>query len=88
MLVHTGDSLYYNDIQSFKNKVFSYISKDTSIADIRFKEVAFKDSIYYLEQAIKRKEQNIVIVPSRDEAFVTDVVTNLNTLSKKDYPTN
>lgn len=85
VLVHTGDSLYYPEIEYFKNKVFSYISQDTSIADIRFKEVAFKDSLFYLEQAMNLKEKNIVIVPSRNEAFVTDVVTNLNTLAKKDY---
>ncbi|MBS3806974.1 MAG: LysM peptidoglycan-binding domain-containing protein [Bacteroidales bacterium] len=85
ILVHAGDSLYYPEIRQFKDKIFTYISHDTSFADVRFKEVAFKDSLFYLEQAMNRGEENVVIVPSEDEAFVTDVVTNLNTLSKKGY---
>jgi LysM repeat protein len=85
ILVHTGDSLYYPEIREFKNKIFTYISQDTSFADVRFKEVAFRDSLFYLEQAMNKGEENVVIVPSEDEAFVTDVVTNLNTLSTKGY---
>ena len=85
ILVHSGDSLYYPEIRRFKNKIFTYISHDTTFADVRFKEVAFQDSLFYLEQAMNRGEENVVIVPSEDEAFVTDVVTNLNTLSKKGY---
>ena len=84
MLVHSGDSLYYPEIGSFKEKIFNYISLDTSLGDIRFKEVAYKDSIFYLKQALNKGEENIVIVPSEKEAFVTDVVTNLNTLSKQE----
>jgi len=85
ILVHTGDSLYYPEIREFKNKIFTYISRDTSFADVRFKEVAFRDSLFYLEQAMNKGEENVIIVPSEDEAFVTDVVTNLNTLSTKGY---
>ena len=85
ILVHTGDSLYYPEVRQFKDKIFTYISHDTTFANVRFKEVAFRDSLFYLEQAMNRGEENVVIVPSEDEAFVTDVVTNLNTLSKKGY---
>ena len=85
ILVHTGDSLYYPRIREFKEKIFSYISRDTSLSDIRFKEVAYRDSMFYLQQALNKGEQNIVIVPSQKEAFVSDVITNLNTLTKKDY---
>jgi LysM repeat protein len=85
VLVHTGDSLYYPRIRRFKQKIFSYISRDTSLSDIRFKEVAYRDSMFYLQQALNKGEQNIVIVPSQKEAFVSDVITNLNTLTKKDY---
>ncbi|MFO8234233.1 MAG: LysM peptidoglycan-binding domain-containing protein [Bacteroidales bacterium] len=86
VFVHTGDSLYYPEIKEFKNTVFSYISMDTSLVDVRFKEVAFRDSLFYLEQALNHEEENIVVVPTNNEAFVTDVITNLHTLYKKDYP--
>lgn len=85
ILVHTGDSLYYPEIRRFKDKIFTYISHDTTFADVRFKEVAFRDSLFYLKQAMNKGEENVVVVPSEDEAFVTDVVTNLNTLSKQGY---
>ncbi|MGM0497018.1 MAG: PBP1 and LysM peptidoglycan-binding domain-containing protein [Bacteroidota bacterium] len=85
MLIHSGDSLYYPEIGRFKEKIFNYISQDTSLSDVRFKEVAYKDSLLYLKQALNKGEENIVIVPSEKEAFVTDVITNLNTLSKRDY---
>ncbi|MFP4447158.1 MAG: LysM peptidoglycan-binding domain-containing protein [Bacteroidales bacterium] len=86
VLVHSGDSLYYPETEKFKQLVFSHISRDTSLIDIRLKEVAFsKDSLLYLEQAMNHDEENIVVVPTNDEAFVTSVLTNLNTLYKKDY---
>lgn len=85
IMVHSGDSLYYPQVRSFKNKLFNRMSQDTAFGDVRFKEVAFRDSIFYLEQAMNKGEENVVIVPSDDEAFVTDAVTNLNTLAKKGY---
>jgi len=85
ILVHSGDSLYYPRIRRYKQRLFNRMSQDTSFGDVRFKEVAFKDSMFYLEQAMNKGEENIIMVPSEDEAFVTDVVTNLNTLAKKGY---
>ena len=85
IMVHSGDSLYYPEIRQFKHRLFNKMSQDTTFGDVRFKEVAFKDSIFYLEQAMNKGEENVVVVPSEDEAFVTDVVTNLNTLAKQGY---
>ncbi|MBS3774948.1 MAG: LysM peptidoglycan-binding domain-containing protein [Bacteroidales bacterium] len=85
IMVHSGDSLYYPRIRRYKQRLFNRMSQDTSFGDVRFKEVAFKDSMFYLEQAMNKGEENIIMVPSEDEAFVTDVVTNLNTLAKKGY---
>ncbi len=80
IMVHTGDSLAYGSVQMVKDKIFSYISYDTLINNIQFKEVVFADSINVIEHALDKEKENIFIVPSNDEAFVTDVVTNLNTL--------
>ncbi len=85
IMVHSGDSLYYPEIRRFKHRLFNKMSQDTTFGDVRFKEVAFKDSIFYLEQAMNKGEENVVVVPSDNEAFVTDVVTNLNTLAKQGY---
>jgi len=80
VMVHNGDSIGYNNIQQVKERIFSYLSLDTNLSSIQFKEVAFKDSINALQHALSNKTENIFVIPSNDEAFVTDVITNLNTL--------
>jgi LysM repeat protein/ABC-type branched-subunit amino acid transport system substrate-binding protein len=84
ILVHDGDSLRYDNIQLVKDKLFARFS-DSVLANIQFKEVIFKDSINVLEHAASKETENIFIVPSNDEAFVTNVVTKLNTLSAFNY---
>lgn len=80
VIVHNGDSLGYSNIEMVKNRIFSYLSVDTLVNNIQFKEVVFKDSINVFEHALDKDICNIFVVPSSNEAFVTDVVTKLNTL--------
>lgn len=85
ILVHDGDSLYYQNIQLVKDKFFAHFS-DSVLANIQFKEVIFKDSLNVFEHAASKEIENVFIVPSNDEAFVTNVVTKLNILSAYNYP--
>lgn len=80
VLVHNGDSLGYSNVQMVKDKIFNNLSIDTLINNIQFKEVIFEDSINVLEHALNDELENVFIIPSNEEAFVTDVLTNLNTL--------
>lgn len=80
ILVHNADSMGYSNIQMIKEKIFKNLSVDTLVNNIQFKEVAFIDSINVLEHALSEEIENVFIVPSNEEAFVTDVITNLNTL--------
>ncbi|NOQ24435.1 MAG: LysM peptidoglycan-binding domain-containing protein [Bacteroidales bacterium] len=80
VLVHNGDSLGYSNVQMVKDKIFNNLSIDTLINNIQFKEVVFEDSINVLEHALNDELENVFIIPSNDEAFVTDVLTNLNTI--------
>lgn len=82
VVLHDGDSLYTEKIKSFKIKLFSNIDEDTLLENISFKEVVFKDSINIIEHALKEDQQNVIIVPTNSEAFVTGVITRLNTLYK------
>ncbi|MGM0408810.1 MAG: LysM peptidoglycan-binding domain-containing protein [Bacteroidota bacterium] len=86
ILVHNGDSASYGNIQLVKDKLFGYFSNDSILDYIQFKEVILKDSINVLEHAASKEVENVFIVPSNDEAFVTNVVTKLNTLSAYNYP--
>ncbi len=80
VLVHNGDSIGYNNVQMVKDKIFNNLSIDTLVNNIQFKEVVFSDSINVLEHALNDELENIFIIPSNEEAFVSNVVTNLNTL--------
>ena len=80
ILVHNGDSLAYSNIQMVKEKIFSNLSDDTLVNNIQFKEVVFVDSIFVLEHALSKELENVFIIPSNEEAFVTNVLTKLNTL--------
>lgn len=80
ILVHNGDSLGYSNIEMVKNKIFANLSVDTLVNNIQFKEVVFADSIFVLEHALNEDVENVFIIPSNEEAFVTNVVTKLNTL--------
>ncbi len=80
VLVHNGDSLGYSNIQMVKDKIFTNLSIDTIINNIQFKEVVFKDSINVLEHALNEEIENVFVIPSNEEAFVTNVVTKLNTI--------
>lgn len=80
VLVHNGDSLAYGNIQMIKDKIFTNLSVDTMVNNIQFKEVVFRDSIFVLEHALSDETENVFIIPSNEEAFVTNVVTKLNTL--------
>lgn len=80
ILVHNKDSLTYDNIKMVKEKILNDISVDTLVNNIQFKEVAFEDSIFVLEHALREDMENVFVIPSNDEAFVTNVVTKLNTL--------
>ena len=80
VLVHNGDSLGYSNIQMVKNNIFINLSIDTLVNNIQFKEVIFKDSINVLEHALNEEIENVFVIPSNKEAFVTNVLTKLNTL--------
>ena len=80
VLVHSGDSIGYCNVQMVKDKIFNNLSIDTLINNIQFKEVVFKDSINVLEHALSEEIENVFIIPSNEEAFVTNVITKLNTI--------
>lgn len=85
VLLHNIDSGQYTNILSLKDKLFNYYSLDTALRDLQFKEVFFTDSIHIIEHALSKNSENIIIVPSNDQAFVSLVITNLNALAAKGY---
>ncbi|UCG28142.1 MAG: amino acid ABC transporter substrate-binding protein, partial [Bacteroidales bacterium] len=90
VLIHPGDSLRTEDIVFLKRRLFYHLSYRTFFDEVVFKEVVYNeeitknDTINSLEHALTPDVQNIVLVASDEEAFVSNVVSNLNTLAQ-DY---
>jgi LysM repeat protein len=78
ILVHNGDTSDYERIRYLKNEVFRRVSEKADLEDLVFKEVIMTDSVYIDMANVLNKEQgNLVIVPSDNEAYVSNVVSPL-----------
>ena len=87
VMIHPGDSLETMHINELKRNLFSYFFYRTFFNEVVFKEVVYNDqitkndTINSIEHALSSDIDNIVLVASGNEAFVSNVVSNLNTLS-------
>lgn len=80
VLLHNEDTLGMKKIDKFRKDLFSHFSKDSTMNEAVYKEVLYNDTINNnLEQSLAPNRKNVVIVVSNDEAYVSDVLTNLNT---------
>lgn len=87
VLIHAGDSLEVSDIDYLKRNLFYQFSYYTYIDEVIFKEVIFDknmpqiDTINIIEQAFLPEKENIVVVFSSDEPFISKIISNLNVIS-------
>jgi LysM repeat protein len=78
ILVHRGDPGEYERIRFLKNELFRRISEKADLEDLVFKEVIMNDSVFVdMAQVLNREQENLVIVPSDNEAYVSNVVSPL-----------
>jgi LysM repeat protein len=78
ILVHNGDTNDYERIRYLKNELFRRVSGKADLEDLVFKEVIMSDSVTIDMANVLNKEQgNLVIVPSDNEAYVSNVVSPL-----------
>ena len=82
VLIHKNDAFENNLVEAFKSKIFRNFSYSSNFNDLVFKEVLFTDPAVNIRQSLIAGEKNIVIVPSSDQAFVSDVLMRLNVLSR------
>ncbi len=87
VMIHPGDSLETEHINELKRNLFSYFFYRTFFNEVVFKEVVYNDqitkndTINSIKHALSSDIDNIVLVASGNEAFVSNVVSNLNTLA-------
>ncbi len=82
VLVHKNDLFEINMVNAFKNNIFRHFSYNSGFDNLVFKEVLYINPTVNIEQSLVRGEKNIVIIPSSDQAFVSDVLMRLNILSR------
>mgnify|MGYP006294036569 CR=1 FL=1 len=83
IVIHDGNVKEIELIRNFKEKYFKYIENLTEVDTIAFKEVPyFNKEDHGLDGALSEKSENIVIIPSDDQAFVSDVLATLNTFTE------
>jgi len=78
IVIHDGNNLDQEYISQFKQQLFAQMNQD-NFNQIKYNEVFYydaRDSI--LKEVFTPGMKNIVIVPSSNQAFVTDVMGKLN----------
>ena len=87
MLIHENDSTNVAMLNSFKSLIAERIDDCTSPDFIHFKEVTYKagspapEIQERISHSLSLSRSNLVLVPSNNEAFVSDLLANLHTLS-------
>lgn len=82
VLIHKNDPFERDLVEAFKANIFKHFSYNSTFDDVVFKEVIFEDQTVNIEQSLVEGEKNVVIVPSTNQAFVSDVLIRLNVLSR------
>ena len=78
ILVHNGDPEDLERVRFLKNELFRKVSEKADLEDLVFKDVIMNDSVKPDMANVLNKEQaNLVIVPSDNEAYVSNVVSPL-----------
>jgi len=78
ILVHRGDSNEYERIRFLKKELFQRISEKADLEDLVFKEVIINDSVNVdIANVLNKEQENLVIVPSDNEAYVSNVISPL-----------
>jgi hypothetical protein len=82
--VHNGTEDEIKTVELFKRKLSSTFSATSNPTEIVFKQVDYKvQGETALEDALSIGLENIVIIPSKDMVFVTNLATKLNYLANK-----
>lgn len=86
VLVHKNEADEFVNVQMMKDFLFSHFSMKNELDRVVIKEIIHNDSLNInLEQSLNRNEENFVILLSKNQPFITDVLNRLNILSKT-YP--
>lgn len=84
VIVHNGTEDELKTVELYKRKLASAFSANSNQTEIVFKQVDYKAmGESAMEDALSIGLENIVIIPSRDMVFITNLATKLNYLTSK-----
>ncbi len=85
IMISDGDSLNFHKRELFKNELFRKLENKADLQEVVFKEVVYNDSNQAdLNHVLAEEDQNMVMIMSDDEAYVSNLLTHLQFLLK-DY---
>ncbi len=78
VLVHQGDSAILPRINDYKEALYNELKSYSALENVQFKEVVLDDgNPEALMHALRDDMKNLVILPATDEAFASQVASNL-----------
>lgn len=78
IMIYNGDSSEYRTINFLKQEIYEELARRSFYDALRLKEVVITDSAdYEMVQFLTNEDQNIIIIPSSDEAYVSNMLTAL-----------
>lgn len=89
VLVHAGDTIEKEKVESFKWTLMDSLRQYGPLEDISLKEVFYsenrarRDTINEIEDALLKSETNTIVVVSERETFVSEVLARIFSLSKE-----
>lgn len=89
VLIHSGDLREEDNIFTLKRKLFRYFAYRTFFDEVIFKEIVYNeeftvnDSINSVEHSLSKQVENLIIVPSGQETFASEILASLFTFSEE-----
>jgi len=84
VMIHNGGVQDFAIMDIYKKVLFSSFADSAIFADVVFKELNFSDQgIEGVQDALSISSRNIVIIPSQNQGFVNNIVTQLYQFHKK-----
>jgi hypothetical protein len=89
ILIHSGDLREEDNILTLKRNLFRYFAYRTFFDDVIFKEIVYNedftanDTINSVEHSLSKEVENLIIVPSGQETFASEILGRLYSFSEE-----
>ncbi len=83
IVVHNGTAAEIDMTKIYRDNLTKSYFSDRNVPDMIFKEINYKNGgINRVQEAMNPNNTNVILIPSNDEVFITNVVNQLTTVVK------